>query len=129
LDEGGFFLCLMEMKVEEKTKPIRRRRRRRKVASVDDVRSLLSDLLPGLIQSAACSYEAFSQAEVPEDAKGFSAHHSACKSALSHVELLTKLARWAETEEDEQTPTLSEDDEIAGLLAGARAALQELEGR
>lgn len=112
----------------DETKPVKQRRRRRKKAgTIEEVRTLLSDLLPSLIQSATVSYEAFSMAEVPEDAKGFSAHHAACKAALSHVELLTKLVRWAEKEEETTAPTLSEDEEIAGLLAGARAALQELE--
>ncbi|WP_240796801.1 hypothetical protein [Terasakiella sp. SH-1] len=104
-----------------------RRRRRKKAGSIEEVRVLLADLLPSLIQSATISYEAFSNADVPEDAKGFAAHHAACKSALSHMELLTKLARWAEKTEEEAAPVLSEDEEIAGLLAGARAALQELE--
>ncbi len=112
----------------EMEKPVRRRRRRRKkVGTIEDVRALLATLLPNLIQSATVSYEAFSEAEVPEDAKGFASHHAACKAALSHVELLTKLARWAEAVEEDRAPTLSEDEEIAGLLAGARAALKELD--
>ncbi|SCA55407.1 conserved hypothetical protein [Candidatus Terasakiella magnetica] len=112
----------------EEQKPLAQRRRRaKKVKSVDEVQSLLAGLLPSLIQSATISYEAFSKAEIPVDAKGFAAHHAACKSALSHVELLTKLARWAEKTEESAPPSLSEDDEIAGLLAGARAALQELD--
>ncbi|NVJ92514.1 MAG: hypothetical protein HWE34_12690 [Methylocystaceae bacterium] len=110
----------------ETTQAPKRRRRRKKAGSIEEVRTLLCNLLPSLIQSATVSYEAFSDAEVPEDAKGFAAHHAACKAALSHVELLTKLVRWAEQEEN-PTPTLSEDEEIAGLLAGARAALKELE--
>ncbi|WP_417841613.1 hypothetical protein [Terasakiella sp.] len=113
--------------MEESPKPIRRRQRRKKASSIEDVRSLLAGLLPNLIQSATTSYEAFSRAEEPEDAKGFAAHHAACKAALSHVELLTKLVRWAENTEEETTKSLSEDDEIAGLLAGARAALKGLE--
>ena len=111
----------------ETTKPARRRRRRKKAGSIEEVRNLLSSLLPNLIQSATVSYEVFSGTEIPEDAKGFATHHAACKAALSHVELLTKLARWAESVEEGATPTLSEDEEIAGLLAGARAALKELE--
>ena len=113
--------------MEENNKPVRRRRRRKKIGTIEDARNLLSDILPSLIQGATNSYETFSQAEIPEDAKGFAAHHAACKSALSHVELLTKLVRWADKTDEDQVPKLSEDDEIAGLLAGARAALQELE--
>jgi len=114
--------------IEEKHTPVpRRRRRRKKGGTLEDVRNQLSAALPSLIQSTTQSYEVFSNADVPEDAKGFSAHHAACKAALSHVELLTKLARWAENTEEDKVVTLSEDEEIAGLLAGARAALKELE--
>jgi len=111
---------------ETKPKPVRRRRRK-KATSIEDVRLLLTDLLPRLIQSATTSYEAFCEAEVPEDAKGFAAHHAACKAALSHVELLTKLVRWADNPAQEVPAPASEEDELAGLLAGARAALKELE--
>ena len=111
----------------ESPKKTPRRRRRKKAVSIDDVRSLLCDLLPNLIQNATNSYELFSLTEAPEDAKGFAAHHAACKAALSHVELLTKLVRWVEKEEQDQPASLSEDEEIAALLNGARAALKELE--
>ncbi len=113
--------------MEESPKPVRRRRRRKKATSIEEVRSLLAGLLPSLIQSATTSYEVFSSTEEPEDAKGFAAHHAACKAALSHVELLTKLVRWAENIPEETIIPLSEDEEIAGLLAGARAALKGLE--
>lgn len=112
--------------VEAPAKPVRRRRRK-KMGSVDDVRALLSGMLPSLLENATQSYEGFSRQDVPQDAKGFSAHHAACKAALSHLELLTKLCRWVDKEEDTACEVLSEDEEIAGLLAGARAALQEME--
>jgi hypothetical protein len=111
----------------ENIKPVRRRRRRKKASSIEEVRTLLADLLPDLIQSATHSYEAFCATEEPEDAKGFAAHHAACKAALSHVELLTKLVRWAQNTQSDTVVSLSEDEEIAGLLAGARAALKGLE--
>ncbi len=115
------------METGQTPKP-RRRRQRKKATSLEEVRELLSDLLPSLIESATRSYEAFSNADVPEDAKGFGAHHAACKAALSHVELLTKLGRWVQQEDEGGgVSTLSEDDEVAALLAGARAALAELE--
>lgn len=114
--------------MSEPLKPTRRRRRRKKkVNSLEEVRILLCEALPGLIQETAQSYETFIWTDVPEDAKGFAAHHAACKAALSHVELLTKLARWAQNTEEGSVVPLSEDEEIAGLLAGARAALKELD--
>lgn len=111
----------------EETAPVKRRRRRKTQSNIDEVKASLGTLLPSLIETATQSYEAFCQTDVPEDAKGFAAHHAACKAALSHVEVLTKLVKWARDEDQAQLPTLSEDEQIAGLLAGARAALEEME--
>ena len=48
---------------------------------------------PAALWAAILSYKYLSESEIPEDAKGFSAHHSACKVAIAHIELLIKLAR------------------------------------
>ena len=62
----------------------------------DDVRMRIARFLPDAIARALTSYHSFSQAEVSNEAKEFSAHHSACKVAIAHIELLIKLARWAD---------------------------------
>ncbi len=63
----------------------------------DKIKSALQKLLPEAIERAVASYEIFADQTPPEDPKKFSAHHSACKSALSHLDYLTKLAKWVET--------------------------------
>jgi hypothetical protein len=80
------------------------------------LRQTLAGTLPGRIHAAVAGYEEFTGTAPPADAKGFAAWHAAAKAALAHVDLLVKLARWAEGS--------AEADEDAGmerLLAGARA--------
>ncbi len=64
---------------------------------IEDVtRKQVGEFLPKAIQKSLESYHRFSDQKIPEDAKGFSAHHTACKVAIAHIELLLKLAKWAE---------------------------------
>lgn len=60
------------------------------------MKSRLRKTLPEKISEVIDSYENFSEQPVPDDAKGFSAHHSACKSAVIHAETLLKLAEWTD---------------------------------
>lgn len=113
---------------DEVKAPLKKRRRRsRKIISVEQARQSLSKVLPSSIHQVLLCYEDYSRSEIPEDSKGFAAHHAACKAALSHLELLTKLVRWAEQPEEQETVVRDEDEEIASLLENARAALQEIE--
>jgi hypothetical protein len=80
------------------------------------------------LETAACrvieSYHSFMNEEPePGDARAFAAHHSACKAALAHLDLLLKLARMAGVETD-----AAADDEQMSLLARARAELGDDEG-
>ncbi len=60
-----------------------------------DTRQQIIQFLPDALKTALDSYHRFSAGEIPEDSKGFSAHHNACKVAIAHIELLLKLAGWA----------------------------------
>ena len=68
----------------------------------DASRGQIAGFLPDAIARALTSYQAFSERNAmqgdDEDsaAKNFSSHHSACKVAIAHIELLLKLARWAD---------------------------------
>jgi hypothetical protein len=59
-------------------------------------REKIAEFLPDALATALSSYHLFSQQEVDTKAKEFNAHHTACKVAIAHIELLIKLARWAE---------------------------------
>lgn len=84
------------------------------------LRARLSTTLPDHVAAALAGYEDFTAASPPADSKGFAAWHAAAKAALAHVDLLIKLARWAEG-------SAEADDGMDRLLAGARAALEALD--
>lgn len=55
------------------------------------------EFLPDAIKTAFESYRAFMQQDISEaEPKAFSDHHGACKAAIAHINLLIKLAEWAE---------------------------------
>jgi|TARA_R110002126_G_scaffold13118_1_gene55964 hypothetical protein len=60
--------------------------------------------------------------DAPDDAKSFSAHHSACKIAIAHIELLLKLAKWADinTNQEKEMPN---DALLAAMIAKAQNEL------
>lgn len=86
------------------------------------LRGRLAASLPDHVAAALAGYEDFTATSPPADAKGFAAWHAAAKAALAHVDLLVKLARWAEGSADTEA-----DDGMERLLAGARAALDALD--
>ncbi len=90
--------------------------------SLKTLKKQLLKTLPERIAEVIADYEEFASLETPEDAKGFAAHHAACKAAIAHVELLLKLAKWSEGENFTQN---GEDAEA--LIAKARSALEEME--
>lgn len=91
---------------------------------IDTLRRTLAASLPARIQSALDGYERFTALEPPEDAKGFAAWHAAAKAALAHVEVLVKLARWAEGNSEDAA---EDGGGIDRMLADARAALDALD--
>lgn len=89
----------------------------------EETKRQIAGFLPRAIAGALSSYHSFMCGhDVPDDAKGFSAHHSACKVAIAHIELLIKLARWA----DLPDPDKLDADEAARLENMMRDAEAEL---
>jgi hypothetical protein len=86
------------------------------------LRIRLAVRLPDHVAAALAGYEDFTATSPPADAKGFAAWHAAAKAALAHVDLLVKLARWAEGSIE-----ADEDCGVERLLQGARAALDALD--
>jgi hypothetical protein len=62
----------------------------------DGTRRQIAGFLPDAIALALTSYHEFSQREPGGTQKDFAAHHTACKVAISHIELLIKLAKFAD---------------------------------
>jgi len=86
-------------------------------------REEIAAFMPHALQTALESYKEFSGQDVPEDPKDFKAHHDACKVAIAHIQLLTKLAEWADI------PSLhvenEEDQELMGRLVNAKDELHK----
>lgn len=92
----------------------------KKVKNLQSLKENLKKSLPERISKVIKSYEDFSEHPAPIDAKGFSAHHTACKAAVVHAETLLKLARWTEgdavlREEDKR------DNDWSALLEEAQS--------
>jgi hypothetical protein len=89
----------------------------------EDVRLLVRTRLPSLIQDALTSYDNFSAGAPPEDAKSFLAYQTACRAAVAHLEMLLKLAAFADAP-GQGWLNDDEDREIEQLLETARSAVQ-----
>ncbi|WP_412776854.1 hypothetical protein [Thalassospira lucentensis] len=94
------------------------------VATLRD--ELLRDL-PGDIKRVRNAYRrAAQQAALLREAKDFTAHQTACKAGLGHLEILIKLLRWA-SDGDKGAANGKvkevEDVDVEKLIKEARAAL------
>lgn len=79
--------------------------------------------LPQAIEMALSSYENFYKSgQMFENAKEFTAHHSACKAAIVHIEQLIKLARWADDGVE-----VSDEDNLLELIKNAEAELNKIQ--
>jgi hypothetical protein len=64
------------------------------------MRKDIAVFLPMAMQAAIMSYQNFLEEEAtsdePRNAKSFKEQHDACKIAIAHIDLLIKLAKWAD---------------------------------
>ncbi|MDR1025962.1 MAG: hypothetical protein LBL47_01055 [Lactobacillus sp.] len=90
----------------------------RKTKSLSSLKSKLKKSLPEKIMKVMQSYDDFSEKDIPDDAKGFTAHHGACKAAVIHAETLLKLARW--TDDDQAAGIREDSDSLISIIQEAR---------
>ena len=86
-------------------------------------REEIAAFLPHALQTALESYKEFSGKDVPEDPKDFKAHHDACKVAIAHIQLLTKLAEWADIPDPHVEN--EDDQELMDKLLNAKGELNK----
>lgn len=87
-------------------------------------RSQIAAFLPDAIRAALTSYQKFSNKKVSDEEKEFKDHHNACKVAISHIDLLLKLARWADLPDG----ALADKNGQKILVAAITEAENELKG-
>ena len=87
----------------------------------------IADFLPRAIERAIKSYDDFSKKEKSEQAKNFKEHHDACKVAVAHIELLIKLAKWADLPDPDMEAEMSQNN-LAAMILSARAEMNEHTG-
>lgn len=95
----------------------------KKIKTLKALKKYLQKSLPEKVTRALQSYDDFTSQPPAGDAKSFSAHHSACRAAVVHIETLLKLAKWTDEEAASSTPL--PNAEIMELLAAARTELDE----
>lgn len=88
----------------------------RKETIEEITRAQIAEFLPTAIAQALDSYHSFMNQGIPsDDVKEFSEGHKAAKVAISHIELLIKLAKWA----DIPDIVLGQDARLSDLLLQA----------
>lgn len=80
----------------------------------------IARFLPDALEKAFKSYHDFMEQDVPEDAKGFGAHHTAAKVAIAHIELLMKLAALADLTNADDHP------EIQTIIQSAKEEFEKI---
>lgn len=84
-----------------------------------EMKKSIAEFVPAAIKRAFESYMSYSEiVRDHKEYKDFSGHHSACKVAISHIELLLKLAKWAEVPEAVSSSGLS-NEELEKLIVSA----------
>ena len=87
------------------------------------LRLKIAAVMERALDTALDSYEAFLAQEVDPEPKAFGAHHTACKAAIIHIELLLKMIRSIEAETPQTTQ--SNHTDIETLLSKAKAELAQ----
>lgn len=90
---------------------------------LQDVRFELAKNMPFLLSKANNEYKEFTSNQTSNDVKSFGAYQTACRTALTHLQLLIKIASWAEQAMGESIVS-DNDSDIDHLILEARAAIQ-----
>lgn len=74
----------------------------------EETRQEVAAFLPVVIRKTLQSYEEFIELSKSENSKDFSNYHSACKAAISHLEMLIKLAQLIGVVEKNDDPSFKD---------------------
>lgn len=87
-----------------------------KITIEDTTRAQVAEFLPRAMAKALASYREYMDSASFETNSNFSEVHKAAKVAISHIELLIKLAKWADLPDAVQGP----DSLLASLICEAQ---------
>lgn len=92
----------------------------------DQSRVQIAEFLPDAIAKALTSYRVYMAGQKDDTLAAFKEKHLACKAAIAHIELLLKLARWADLPD---ARALNQNDQVilAALVEAAEEELAEYE--
>lgn len=88
----------------------------------DDYINDLIDKLPIFIQKAIISYEKFCTHDAWDDPRSYGVHHTACRAALSHLDILLRIESGLRTAYAPTDRSLTTD--IQSLLTRANAEIE-----
>lgn len=90
----------------------------------------IAEVLPDALRRALDSYHAFMRdSTMPDEPGEFSKHHNAAKTAISHIQLLLKLAQWAELPEAQGSSDTAHNRELAQVIREASRDVQNNNSR
>jgi hypothetical protein len=86
-------------------------------------KDLLEQLSPTLLKLTS-EYKNYSEIQLSYDSKSFSAYQADCKSALTHLHLLTKVLSWA-SEKNVSICDANYESDLDKIISDAKAAMRD----
>lgn len=90
-----------------------------------EFRTELIEILPCLLSKVTDEYKDFVISQTSTDVKSFAAYQAACRTALTHLQLLIKISMWAEPAASGETMIDDAESDLDQLIMDARRAIQE----
>lgn len=84
----------------------------------ETARRQAAGFLAGALEKALNSYRCFMEQIIPLESKLFTEYHNGCKAAIAHIQLLIKLAQWADLEKE-----IQQNENLSEVLLIAHAAV------
>ena len=91
---------------------------------IDKFRAELSNRIPNILDQVTHQYRDLLNTENFNDVKSFTLYQTACRAALTHLQLLMKITSWTQSNiEKDISP--DDDSEINRLILSARAEMRD----
>ncbi len=91
---------------------------------IEGFRIKLSQEMPHILDKVTREYIEFSSTQDTSDVKSFTAYQTACRAALTHLQLLIKIASWVQPNLARGV-SIDDDSELDQLIVDARTEIRE----